>query len=112
MLSVVSFLESKVIAKWVQREWFRGKTDTKWGRDSNFLLFLVNSCAQVRCRCFLTKAIWVPLTPSDISAAGPLCLAWDFHYCLLTWFSGFQNWIYTTSFPGPLICRWQISGVT
>jgi hypothetical protein len=26
----LSFLESKVITKWLQREWLRAKTDTKW----------------------------------------------------------------------------------
>jgi hypothetical protein len=30
MLSLLSFLESKVIAKWLQREWLRAKSDTKW----------------------------------------------------------------------------------
>jgi hypothetical protein len=57
----MSFLESKMIAKSLQREWFRAQTDT-WQRYQAFLLLLVNLWAWVRCQCFLTKALWAPLT--------------------------------------------------
>jgi hypothetical protein len=57
MLSVLFLLESKMIAKSLQREWLRAKTDTDGGMNAKLLLFLVNLCAKVRSQCFLAKAI-------------------------------------------------------
>jgi hypothetical protein len=46
-----------MIAKSLQREWLRAKTDTDGGMNAKLLLFLVNLCAKVRSQCFLAKAI-------------------------------------------------------
>jgi hypothetical protein len=39
MVSVLSFLESKVITKWLQREWLRAKIATKWRQGCQASVF-------------------------------------------------------------------------
>jgi hypothetical protein len=52
----LSFQASIVIAKWLQREQLRAKTDTKWRQGFHaFLLLLVNSWAQEGVSAFLQK---------------------------------------------------------